>query len=172
MHYPCDIFRHLRYSLEMLGMASGKSLIEEGGLLVGICQSSKAFLVLAGIGLGLWIFIMVSSCAAMATGLGPKKKQAESKSSRSSVRSALSRLRRHGMTAQQLPVPATYPEPGAPVHPIARTPSGLAYPPQATVRDQNSGTAEPRYQNKRQAAYHPRPRPAPAAQNKPRQAAY
>ncbi|KAJ1656424.1 hypothetical protein GGF38_004581, partial [Coemansia sp. RSA 25] len=49
MKYPCDIFRHLRGSLEMLGLVSGRSLIEEGGLLVGICQSSKAFLVLAGI---------------------------------------------------------------------------------------------------------------------------
>ncbi|KAJ1735762.1 hypothetical protein LPJ61_000359 [Coemansia biformis] len=45
MKYPCDIFRHLRNSLQMLGIMSGKSLIEEGGLLVGICQSSKAFLL-------------------------------------------------------------------------------------------------------------------------------
>ncbi|KAJ2763968.1 hypothetical protein IWQ56_004659 [Coemansia nantahalensis] len=44
MKYPCDIFRHLRNSLQMLGIMSGKSLVEEGGLLVGICQSSKAFL--------------------------------------------------------------------------------------------------------------------------------
>ncbi|KAJ1642667.1 hypothetical protein LPJ64_005503, partial [Coemansia asiatica] len=33
MRYPCDIFRHLRGSLEMLGLTSGKSLVEEGGLL-------------------------------------------------------------------------------------------------------------------------------------------
>ncbi|KAI7830963.1 hypothetical protein BX661DRAFT_180383, partial [Kickxella alabastrina] len=78
MRYPCNIFQHLRGSLEMLGLASGKSLVEEGGLLVGICQSSKAFLVLAGIGLGLWILILVLSCVAMVTGLEPPKKKASS----------------------------------------------------------------------------------------------
>ncbi|KAJ2369473.1 hypothetical protein H4S02_005186 [Coemansia sp. RSA 2611] len=166
MHYPCDIFRHLRNSLEMLGMASGKSLIEEGGLLVGICQSSKAFLVLSGMGLGLWILILVSSCAAMATGLDPKKKadasskkSTTSRSSGSSIRSALSRLRRHGATAQQLPVPATYPDPRA--RPIARTPSRLAYPQPTAVRDQASGAAGPKYEHKRQPAFS-RPRQAPA----------
>ncbi|KAJ2777727.1 hypothetical protein H4R18_004993 [Coemansia javaensis] len=30
MKYPCDIFRHLRGSLQMLGLVSGRSLIDEG----------------------------------------------------------------------------------------------------------------------------------------------
>ncbi|KAJ2121103.1 hypothetical protein IW147_004552 [Coemansia sp. RSA 720] len=158
MHYPCDIFRHLRYSLEMLGMASGKSLIEEGGLLVGICQSSKAFLVLSGLGLGLWIVIMITSCAAMATGVGAKKNQESKGSSRSSIRSALSRLRRHGVNTQ-LPMPTTYADPKAPLHPIAQTPPGLVYPPQVP-RDQPARPAEPRYE-KRHVAY-ARPLQSPA----------
>ncbi|KAI9473008.1 hypothetical protein BX667DRAFT_499362 [Coemansia mojavensis] len=169
LQYPCDIYRHLRYSLEMLGMASGKSLVEEGGLLVGICQSSKAFLVLAGIGLGLWIFILVSSCAAIATGGSKSSKQSTSGSSKksvSSIRSALSRLRRHGINTQQLPMPATYaraPESGQ----IARTPSRLAYPAQAASADQpTSLPLNTRYIDRRQATY-VRPRPVANSHTKP-----
>ncbi|KAJ2501402.1 hypothetical protein GGH96_001925 [Coemansia sp. RSA 1972] len=144
----------------MLGMASGKSLIEEGGLLVGICQASKAFLVLSGISLGLWIVIMITSCAAMATGVGSKKNQEKGseRSERSSIRSALSRLRRHGINTQ-LPMPATYPDPKAPVHPISQTPPGLVYPPQAS-RDQPVRPVEPRIE-KRHVAY-ARPLQSPA----------
>ncbi|KAJ2139537.1 hypothetical protein IW139_000461 [Coemansia sp. RSA 353] len=158
MHYPCDIFRHLRNSLEMLGMASGKSLIEEGGLLVGICQSSKAFLVLSGISLGMWIVITITSCAAMATGVGSKKNVESKESEQSSIRSALSRLRRHGMST--LPMHATYPDPKASVRPIAQTPPGLVYP--QVPRDQPVRPAEPRVERRNVAYARPLQPPAQA----------
>lgn len=95
MKYPCNIFRHLQGSLVRLGLVSGKSLIDVGGLLVGICQSSKAFLILAGISLGFWILILVLACGSMATGLDPpskKKKGGSSYSSHRSISSYISRI--------------------------------------------------------------------------------
>ncbi|KAI9501629.1 hypothetical protein BX070DRAFT_228161 [Coemansia spiralis] len=141
MKYPCDIFRHLRGSLEMLGLASGKSLIEEGGLLVGICQSSKAFLVLTGLGLGLWILIFVLSCATMITGLNPPGKSASVASSRRSLRSYISSVhqKRHG--ANQPPLSANYLKSG-PAKPLARPPPTATYnrasPPTAIRRGYNT----------------------------------
>ncbi|KAJ1950464.1 hypothetical protein EC988_004378 [Linderina pennispora] len=107
IHYPCDIFRHLRANLTMLGLSSGKSVIEEGGLLVGICQASKAFLVLAGIGLAFWILIFVLSCVAMTVGLdNPQAKPAEG--SRRSLRSVITgRTRRTVQPPVAVPVPPT-----------------------------------------------------------------
>ncbi|KAJ2744362.1 hypothetical protein GGI20_003019 [Coemansia sp. BCRC 34301] len=112
MKYPCDIFRHLRGSLEMLGLVSGRSLIEEGGLLVGICQSSKAFLVLAGISLGLWILIFLSSCAAMVTGLDPPKKGSSTHGSHRSLKSVLTSISRQKSSARPPPLSASYVEAG------------------------------------------------------------
>ncbi|KAJ2714791.1 hypothetical protein H4R19_001543 [Coemansia spiralis] len=141
MKYPCDIFRHLRNSLQMLGIMSGKSLIEEGGLLVGICQSSKAFLVLTGLGLGFWILILVSSCAAMAVGLGPSKKGATRKDTGSSIRTALSRLHRRGQDAQQLPPPAIYAAAGP--LPIQH-PAPVPQPPAAVHNPAAPAVSQPR----------------------------
>ncbi|KAJ2255539.1 hypothetical protein GGI13_001571 [Coemansia sp. RSA 455] len=96
----------------MLGLVSGKSLIEEGGLLVGICQSSKAFLVLAGISLGLWILIFISSCAAMVTGLDPPKKGSSTHGSHRSLKSVLTSISRQKSSVRPPPLSASYIEEG------------------------------------------------------------
>ncbi|KAI8324997.1 hypothetical protein GQ54DRAFT_36182 [Martensiomyces pterosporus] len=134
MRYPCDIFRHLRRNLEMLGLASGKSLVEEGGLLVGICQASKAFLVLTGIGLGLWVLILVLSCGAMTTGFDSPHKGGAAYGSRRSLRSVLTnRFRRDryaGSHGHPPPVAPHYVDTAAgPAAAAPRASSRLAPPP-------------------------------------------
>ncbi|PIA17388.1 hypothetical protein COEREDRAFT_86374 [Coemansia reversa NRRL 1564] len=126
--YPCNIFHHLQRNLQRLSFISGKTIIEEDGFLVGICQSSKAFLVLAGIGLGLWIVILISSCGAMVAGLGSTKKDTSSKSSQRSLHSALSQLKKIGKNTQPLTVPLSYPNGYHYDYPLHKSPSNLAEP--------------------------------------------
>ncbi|KAJ1965356.1 hypothetical protein GGI12_000834 [Dipsacomyces acuminosporus] len=133
MKYPCGVFRHLRTSLEMLGLSSGKSLVEEGGLLVGICQSSKAFLVFTGIGLSLWVLTLVLSCAGMTAGLGKPKKADVMPSSRRSIRSVLTGHLYRDPYVHSAPAPAPQQYAISAPGPV----SGHTHPPQASCCHRN-----------------------------------